>query len=79
MKFENKTGRGDSLMEQCLKEERIKSDVTLNVRKEENYVEDWMESERNEADEERRKENREKDYRGKRQGIAQLKRVRQNK
>lgn len=38
-----------------------------------------MESERNEADEERRKENREKNYRGKRQGIAQLKRVRQNK
>lgn len=30
MKFENKTARGDSLMEQCLKEERIKSDVTLN-------------------------------------------------
>lgn len=30
MKFENKTGRGNSLMEQCLKEKRIKSDVTLN-------------------------------------------------
>lgn len=29
-------------------------------------MEDWMESERNGADEERRKENGEKDYKGKR-------------